>query len=213
MTTEVLHADDHFQIAPHTSADARACDHSSSSQVAALHAGDGTCWNQFLSRMEKRCLALAWRILNDSHLAADAVQSGFMSAYRARRVLHASSAVEQWLLTTVANAARDAARKRERAGNAIEELQQNAQNISAADSAGECENEIRSALAKLDEQSRLTFLLVHQEGFSYQDVAMAFGWPIGTVRSKLHRARLRLRELLHGTQSESDRRKRKEQNQ
>ncbi|MFH0938989.1 MAG: RNA polymerase sigma factor [Planctomycetota bacterium] len=120
--------------------------------ITELRSGDMDSWERLLSRLERRCLALAWRILKDSHLAADAVQDGFMRAL-------------QPSVTTV-----------------------------IADT--DMEERLRNALASLDEQTRLIFLLVHQEGFSYQEVAREFSWPVGTVRSKLHRARLQLREQL-----------------
>jgi RNA polymerase sigma-70 factor, ECF subfamily len=160
-----------------------------------VRSGDREQWEQLLSRMERRCLALAWRILNDSHLAADAVQDGFLKAYLARQSLRSSEDFERWLLATIANAARDLERSRSRRPEIG--VEEHAQHAAPEPRAGADDDErLRWALAQLDEQSRVTFLLVHQEGFSYEAVSEAFGWPAGTVRSKLHRARLKLRELL-----------------
>ena len=162
---------------------------------AALRSGDRACWERFLRRMERRCLALAWRMLNDPHLAADSVQEGFLKAYLNRSSMREDGREEQWLLSIVANTARDAARSAKRRPE-----QTDAELItrSAVEPVPEVllEEKLRLALAALDEVSRVCFLLVHQEGFTYEQVAVEFGWPLGTVRSRLHRARLRLRELL-----------------
>ncbi len=175
--------------------------------IESLRAGDAGCWERLLIRMERRALALSWRILNDAHLAADAVQNAFVKAYTRRSALHAGSDVERWLLAIVANAARDMARQNARAhgriqGNA-EELAQRAEHAAPEVCESEMEQRLRVALSKLDEESRVLFLLVHQEGFSYEAVAKELGWPLGTVRSTLHRARLRLRELLRNRRGES----------
>jgi RNA polymerase sigma-70 factor, ECF subfamily len=199
MNLEVLQSE-HDARFPHQTR-AGAAEGLSTQQLDALRNGDGLCWERLLHRMEKRCLALAWRVLNDSHLAADAVQNGFLCAYRARASLRSNSQIEQWLLTIVANAAREAARVRQRTQAALQEIQeQRARATLPGSEGGDKEDALQGALSQLDEQSRLTFLLVHQEGFTYQEVAVAFGWPVGTVRSKLHRARMRLRELLQGRQ-------------
>ena len=162
----------------------------------ALRSGHTTEWERLLVRLERRCLALAWRVLNDEHLAADAVQDGFLRAYRGRISLRQDGNAERWILAAVANASRDMARTQIRAGKVLEQMKMMPPAENAMTGGSENEFRLRRALAQLDEQARLTFLLVHQEGFSYQEVAHEFGWPVGTVRSKLHRARMRLREIL-----------------
>lgn len=168
--------------------------------IEALRAGDAPNWERLLVRMERRALALAWRILGDAHLAADAVQNAFVNAYTSRGALHSGSDAERWLLAIVANAARDLARKQARTQEKMQphdtelELQSDCSVPEARES--EWEPRLRAALAKLDDESRVLFLLVHQEGYSYEAVARELGWPLGTIRSTLHRARLKLREIL-----------------
>lgn len=167
--------------------------------VDALRAGDAACWERLLVRMERRALSLAWRILGDVHLAADAVQNAYVKAYTNRAALHAGSDVERWLLAISANAARDLARQQARTNSTLqpdEAWAKRADRIAPDAHENELEPRLRAALAKLDDDSRVLFLLVHQEGFTYEAVAKEFGWPLGTVRSTLHRARLKLRELL-----------------
>jgi RNA polymerase sigma-70 factor (ECF subfamily) len=163
-----------------------------------LQAGDLAQWEQLFIRLERRCMALASRILGDSHAAADAVQEAFMRTFKARATLKEGCRVDQWLISAVGNAALDALRARRRGARALSSIPPASapSRSSSEPGPGEQEEWLWNALAQLDEQSRLIFLLVHQEGLSYADVAAEFGWPIGTVRSKLHRARQRLRELL-----------------
>jgi len=164
--------------------------------VESLRSGSVVHWERLLGRMERRCLSLAWRILNDSHLAADAVQEGYLKAYSGRATLHASSDVERWLLAIVANAARDMARSKSRASEPVSQVPDDLAAPLNLAAASDVEEQLHAALAKLDEPARIIFLLVHQEGFSYEAVAREFGWPIGTVRSTLHRARRRLKGLM-----------------
>src|SRR5262245_57559195 len=77
-------------------------------------ARDKAFWERLFVRMERRCLALAWRISSDAHLAEDAVQEGFLRAFRAQELLRPDTDVERWLLAIVANAARDMVRSRRR---------------------------------------------------------------------------------------------------
>jgi RNA polymerase sigma-70 factor (ECF subfamily) len=55
---------------------------------------------------------------------------------------------------------------------------------------------LEAAIARLDEDSRMLILLSDVEGFRYEELAEAAGIPLGTVKSKLHRARMALRKML-----------------
>jgi RNA polymerase sigma-70 factor (ECF subfamily) len=162
-----------------------------------LRQGDSVCWEKVLSGLQTRCQSLAWRILNDVDLASDAVQEGFLRAYRARSTIRDDVQVEKWILAIVANAARDAARSQVRERRKVERLTPPAPTQYTPHSSNSMEDALREALATLDADARLIFLLVHQEGFSYQEVASEMSWPMGTVRSTLHRTRMQLQELLH----------------
>lgn len=180
-------------LARNTEAENASCN----ATLQSLREGERVEWERLFRRMERRCLALAWRILNDSHLAADAVQEGWLKAYRNRSDLGPHSRAEHWLLATVANAARDAVRARVRDESARERLvSRSSATYREEPGTNEMEEPLREALGRLDESTRLVFLLVHQEGLSYRQVADEFGWPIGTVRSRLHRARQTLRSML-----------------
>ena len=66
----------------------------------------------------------------------------------------------------------------------------------AADDLAELLGEIRTALAGLRDEFREAFLLYHEHGQSYADIAQALGCPVGTVKTWLHRARLEILERL-----------------
>ena len=55
---------------------------------------------------------------------------------------------------------------------------------------------LEAAIANLDEDSRMLVLLSDVEGFSYEELSEAVGIPLGTVKSRLHRARMALRKML-----------------
>jgi len=173
-----------------------------------IREGNPRDWEALLSRVERRCLALATRLLNDPHLGSDAVQEGFLRAYGAREQLRPDSNVESWLIACVANTARDMARKRARTNSVDLSRPDNWAPAGAGERVDEQEERLREALARLDETPRLIFLLVFQEGFSYEEVARQLNIPVGTVRSRLSRVRERLREILgdpslqHGAQKD-----------
>jgi len=142
-------------------------------------------------------LACAWT--RNQSLADDVVQNTLVQAMRQSGQLRNSEAMDAWLLTIMANCWRDHFR-RNRETVDIDEVGDEAL---ACDLTPEYEFEknqviqrVRRAVGCLPLGQRQVVTLVDLEEFSYADVAAILGIPIGTVMSRLSRARLALRELL-----------------
>jgi len=163
---------------------------------AALRAGERTAWEALVDALEPGALGLARRILNDRDRAAEAVQEAFLRAYRRRDSLRDDSRIPQWLLAIVGNTAREFLRADRSEGQRRQEWGKMRDDVVAPEQAGEPDLALRQALAELDELSRTAFLLIHQAGCSYDEAAAGLGCPPGTVRSRVHRARLALKSAL-----------------
>jgi RNA polymerase sigma factor (sigma-70 family) len=135
---------------------------------------------------------LARRVGTDG--ADDLAATTFVTAFERRATFRpeASVSARPWLFGIATNLLRNEWRAERRALEAITMLAGTA-------SAGESEREptgLGEALAALDADHRDVLLLHAWEGFSYQEIAVALGIKVGTVRSRLSRARARLRPLL-----------------
>jgi RNA polymerase sigma-70 factor (ECF subfamily) len=153
----------------------------------------------------------ALRILGDEDLAADAVQDAFLSAFRALNSYRGGS-FRGWLLRTVTNACYDELRRKKRRpttpleletadGDEIESprwlIDPNASPEESLDQT-ELEHAIQHCLENLPTDFRAVVVLADIEGLDYTEVAVALKKPLGTIKSRLARARLRLRECLQG---------------
>ena len=140
--------------------------------------------------------------------AEDLAQETLLKAFKAMDTFRAETNAKAWLLTILRNARID--RLRTRAGSApaisLEELAaEPAAADSAADSAWGSPQEILNAFSDADvidglqgiaEELRWTLLLVDVEGMDHRDAADVLGVPVGTIKSRVHRARAMLRQVL-----------------
>jgi RNA polymerase sigma-70 factor (ECF subfamily) len=151
----------------------------------------------------------AVRILGDDDLAADAAQEAFISAFRSLNGYRGGS-FRAWLLRTVTNACYDEIRRRKRRPSVpLEPMTEDEDEIETprwlADTAmgpeqrleaDELEHAIQHCLEALPVDFRAVVVLADIQGLDYTEVAAAARTPLGTVKSRLARARLRLRECL-----------------
>jgi len=151
----------------------------------------------------------ALRILGDENLAADASQEAFISAFRALNSFRGGS-FRAWLLRTVTNACYDELRRKHRRpttplepdndnGDEVETprwlTDPNASPEEQMDQI-EIEHAIQHCLDNLPTDFRAVVVLADIQGLDYSEVAAALRKPLGTIKSRLARARLRLRECL-----------------
>jgi RNA polymerase sigma-70 factor, ECF subfamily len=172
--------------------------------VARAVGGDRTAFAQLMDHYQSACYGLAWRILGDSDNAADATQDAFVHAYRAIGG-YRGGIFRSWLLRITANASYDVLRRQQRrpAGPLPdpEEGGVELRDTAALDPVGEATRgdmyrHLEAALAKLPVDQRVAVVLCDVYGMDYNEVAAMTESALGTVKSRIHRGRLRLRELL-----------------
>jgi RNA polymerase sigma-70 factor (ECF subfamily) len=184
-------------------------DLSDADAVSRARDGDHEAFRVLVERYQGRAYRLAARLLRDPDLARDAVQEGFLKAYGSLARFEGRSAFYTWLYRLVFNLCIDM-KRRDRSRRHVAWDDEVARQVSPAAEAAPSEApkpgeafdrvELRAALAEaieqLPEDARRTLLLREVDGLSYAEIAEALDIPKGTVMSRLHHARRRVRELL-----------------
>src|SRR6188472_4280694 len=172
--------------------------------IARAVEGDRTAFAQLMEHYQSACYGLAWRLLGDADHAADATQDAFIHAYRAIAT-YRGGVFRSWLLRITANASYDILRRAQRrpttelpdpdAGEP--ELPDEAAPSPIAEAArAELYRHLDAALRLLPPDQRYAVVLCDVYGMDYGEVAEATASALGTVKSRIHRGRLRLRELM-----------------
>lgn len=172
--------------------------------------GDTESFNRLVDRYQPRVYGLCVRMLGDQDTAADVAQDAFIAAYRHLPSLRGE--FRPWLMRIVANACRDVLRTKKRRPSLSLDMtydDDESPALQIADThAGpeeqllrhELQQTIATALQTIPIDQREVIILSDIEGFSYQEISNITGVNIGTVKSRLNRARLRLRELLYAAE-------------
>ncbi|MBA2275380.1 MAG: sigma-70 family RNA polymerase sigma factor [Chloroflexi bacterium] len=172
--------------------------------VAASLSGDPDAFNRLVELYQDYLFALTVRVVNDREAAADAVQEAFFSAYRNLHRFHGDS-FRSWITRIALNAATDILRVRKRRpADPYPEWEDDSWQPPADESEGpERAAMVRSrdaalaaALQRVTPDQRAAILLYDIEGYDYQEIAEMQGVSLGTVKSRIHRGRLALRDLL-----------------
>jgi RNA polymerase sigma-70 factor (ECF subfamily) len=192
-------------------------ENSTSSNEASLifnaRQGDLDSFNQLVLSYQDRVYNLAARILGDDDSAADITQNTFLTAYL-NLPRFRNGSFRSWLFRITANACYDAFRRSKRHPvfsiedkELVEEKLSPLDDFSSSTRLPEVELErhelahlVQNAINHLDIDQRAVLILVDQQEFDYQQAAQILGVPLGTVKSRLARARLRLRQLLSDSQ-------------
>jgi RNA polymerase sigma-70 factor, ECF subfamily len=175
--------------------------------VRRVQAGDTEAFEPLVEKYKRKVFRLAYQVLRDQEEALDVSQEAFVKAFRALPAFKGDSAFYTWLFRITMNVALD--RKRQRATRAKslgaedvppEEWERTATSTdpSPEDVATGVERRerIRKGLDSLSEHHRTIVILSDIEGLQYREIAEVLGIPMGTVMSRLHHARKRLREVL-----------------
>lgn len=176
--------------------------------VSAAKDGDVEAFNQLVRMYEGRVYGLAYRMLGDSDSAADVAQDTFISAFKAiKRFREGSFAA--WLLRIATNACYDVLRAQKRrrttsmdqllAGDDDspgEQFEDQSLPLDQHMINRELQAAIQAGLATLPEDQRAVLIMCDIQGFAYEEIAAATDTQLGTVKSRLSRARAKLRNYL-----------------
>jgi RNA polymerase sigma-70 factor (ECF subfamily) len=163
--------------------------------VLAAQRGDAAAFAGLVRLHQRRAYAVARAIVLAHEDAEDAVQEGFLHAFRALERFRPEQAFGAWLHRIVANAALDIARRR-KVRDADELPETIASPFRDPAEAGELRERLDAALAQLGERQRAVIVLHDVEGFKHAEIGALLGIPEGTARSDLHHARAQLRRVL-----------------
>jgi RNA polymerase sigma-70 factor (ECF subfamily) len=174
--------------------------------VERARAGDLGAFNQLVEAYQDLLFSLVVRMVPDPDQASDAVQEAFFSAYRNLRSYRGPS-FRGWVTRIAVNAAMDLQRQRKRRPvSPYPELEDESwqppagpeadpERIAVASERGRV---LVAAMAAITPDQRAAIVLFDVEGYDYAEIAGMTGVSLGTVKSRIHRGRLALRELLAG---------------
>ena len=170
-------------------------------------AGDATAFEPLVEKYRQRVWRLAYQVLHDREEAWDVAQEAFVRAFHSLPSFRGQSAFYTWLFRITVNVATDRHRQRGAQARAFgpERVSEEEWARTTPDPGGGPEQQaarkeqrerIRSALDALPPKARTIIMLSDVEGLSYREIAEVLNCPIGTVMSRLHNARKRLKALL-----------------
>jgi len=186
------------------------------SLVRRVQAGDRGAFDLLVLKYQHKVVKLVMRYLKDPTEAEDVAQEAFIKAYRALPQFRGDSAFYTWLYRIAINTAKNALVARERSPVSYE-INLNSSDEDAPDVASrlrdpdtpeglalteEIRRTVTAAIDGLPEDLRTAIVLRELDGMSYEEIAAAMDCPVGTVRSRIFRAReaidRRLREVFDG---------------
>jgi RNA polymerase sigma-70 factor (ECF subfamily) len=172
--------------------------------VERARSGDLDAFNDLVGLYQNQLFALVARMVPDRDQASDAVQEAFFSAFRNLAGFRGGS-VKSWLSRICVNAAMDAQRaRRRRPVQPYPEFEDESWQPPSGEAddperltvVAEQRRVLAAALAQITADQRASIVLFDVEGFDYGEIADLTGVSLGTVKSRIHRGRLALRQIL-----------------
>ena len=174
--------------------------------IAECLGGRRDSFGELVSRYQARLYNAAIRLADTPEDAADVVQDAFLNAYQSLRSFKGDAEFFTWLYRIAFNTAISLKRKK-KAVLRLEWGPDDKGGLEPADESAysqpgshlertEEDGILQAALNRLSPEHRAVLVLKEIEGQKYEDIAVILDVPIGTIRSRLHRARLELRDLL-----------------
>lgn len=170
--------------------------------------GDVVAFNRLVLAHQEAVYNVAYRIMGDGDSAEDVTQETFISAYKSLNSFRDGS-LKAWLLRIVTNACYDELRRRKRRpSSSLDELTDENDSFAflrdpqmgpeGQQQRLELIRAIERCLKNLPEDQRITAVLCDVEGYDYNEISRIMSTSLGTVKSRLNRARSKLRECLQG---------------
>ena len=179
--------------------------------IKSAREGDLNAFNGLVLHYQNMAYNVAYRIMGEPDSADDAAQDAFISAYKKLHQYRGGS-FKAWLLRIVTNSCYDELRRRKRQpvtplepstsdGDLIESpawiIDKGASPEEQVEQL-ELQAAIQNCINQLEEKFRVIMVLVDVENLDYQTAAKIAGLPVGTVKSRLSRARLRIQSCMQG---------------
>lgn len=171
--------------------------------IGATLAGNSSAFGDLVTKYQDRLYNTMVHVVGSAEDAQDVVQEAFVQAFVSLDRFRGASAFYTWLYRIAFNTAVTHKRRR-RPTRSVDEAMERA-GAEPVDNGGlpdvpllreERVRQVRTALAALSEEHRAVLVLREMDGRPYEEIAEILELPVGTVRSRLHRARLQVREQL-----------------
>ncbi len=171
-------------------------------------AGDQIAFEQLVIENQNKVYSLALRLVNDREEAADLAQEAFVKAWQGLSSFQGESSFATWVYRLTTNVCIDHLRKKKRREGVEPSVSLNDEESGWAEPAdwksdpqlllerSERGKALARALARLPDWQRRTLVLRELSGLSYQEIGDALDIDLGTVKSRIARARLSLRKIL-----------------
>ncbi len=166
--------------------------------IRAIQNGDMVAFNGMVDRYKDRLMNVIGRMLSSTEEAEDVVQETFIRVYQHRQSFNFQHCFSTWIYTIALNLARNELRKRKKFKFLDIHDMQGSEAEFAVDPKlpSRLPQVLEAATKALPEKYRTAFLLRDVQEMSYDEVAKILGVPLGTVKSRVNRARMILREKL-----------------
>lgn len=176
--------------------------------VARAQRGDHAAFNVLVRKHEVKAFQYAFRLTRNADEAADVVADAFVRIYNALSNFKGQSAFSTWIYRIVTNCYLDSKRKEKgrttsldlvlhtEDGDVERQIEDPGPTPQDAIEGSERAEMVQDAIGMLSDYQRAMIVMYHAEGMSYEDIAEALDLPLGTVKSRLNRARMTLRDLL-----------------
>lgn len=171
--------------------------------------GDIDSFDLLVSMYSERAFAVAFSVMGNRHDAGDMTQEAFIKVFKNINKFNFQSAFNTWLHRIVKNVCIDELRKRKKGtivsldasinsddGEYVMQIPDGSPSIQEILEREEMQEFIWKALDELKENHRLVLVLADIKGYDYTEVADIIGVPVGTVKSRISRARLKLAEII-----------------
>ena len=169
-------------------------------------AGNRDAFGELVLKHQDRLYGTLVHMLGSIHDSRDVAQEAFLSAYEKLGTFRQEASFYSWLFRIAYNAAVSNRRRQRGPRRSLDDLRERIGDEPRDESTGidpsshlqstETQTQVRDALAQLGPEYRDVIVLKEIEGLQYDEIAELLGCPIGTVRSRIHRARQLLREKL-----------------
>lgn len=170
-------------------------------------AGDPRAFEQLITPLESMIWRVCWHFTGNRRDASDCGQEAMLKIWRSLKDYRRDSSLESWCYRVAANTCLDFLRKKKRtAADSLEAMKETG--FDPADEAPGTEEtvlrqeehrQLRQAIAALPEEQRDALVLTQLEGLPYEQVAATLGVEPGTVKSRVNRAKQKLKEILSET--------------
>jgi RNA polymerase sigma-70 factor (ECF subfamily) len=168
--------------------------------VERLRAGDPRAFEELVIAYQHRVFGVALRMLGSRAEAEEIAQEVFLRAHRALADFRGDARLGTWLYAIASrlclNRLASADRRVARGDAALAEVPAAAPDAADAAEHAQRDAALRAAIAELPEERRIVLVLRDIEGLTYDEIAEALALEPGTVRSRLHRARMQLKDKL-----------------